>query len=258
MVKKGLLAIAAVVFLVVLGTGVLIGAQFAGGTADTTTQTADSQSDDGGGGNGGSSTATATAVNSTTPTPTAEPNGTVTETATPQQESIPARKFNEQNVSNYIRQFLNEEREAADVPPFESGLRTEEDLNEMAKNHSEQMAIEGNAIHKIDGVSSKDRYEDTGLYDRCTFDSAEGEYIEQPDRNRFEAVEMTVAGQMYEENGEELFHATDKEVARKIVDDWMAWPDYRERLTLRNANIVGIGVEITATGNVYATANICG
>ncbi|AAV45124.1 unknown [Haloarcula marismortui ATCC 43049] len=253
MVKKGLLAIAAVVLLVVLGTGVLVGAQFAGGTADTTTQTTDSQSGDGGG-NDDSSTATATAGNSTTPTPTAETNGT----ATPQQESIPAREFNEQNVSDYVRQFLNEEREAAGVPPFESGLRTEEGLNEMAKSHSEQMAIEGKAIHKIDGVSSKDRYEDTGLYDRCTFESAEGEYIEQPDRNRFEAVEKTVAGQPYEEGGEERFHATDKEVARKIVDDWMAWPDYRERLTLRNANIVGIGVEITDTGNVYATANICG
>jgi uncharacterized protein YkwD len=257
MVKKGLLAIAAVVLLVVLGTGVLVGAQFAGGTAETTTQTTDSQSGDGGG-NDDSSTATATAGNSTTPTPTAETNGTATETATPQQESIPAREFNEQNVSDYVRQFLNEEREAAGVPPFESGLRTEEGLNEMARSHSEQMAIEGKAIHKIDGVSSKDRYEDTGLYDRCTFESAEGEYIEQPDRNRFEAVEKTVAGQPYEEGGEERFHATDKEVARKIVDDWMAWPDYRERLTLRNANIVGIGVEITDTGNVYATANICG
>ena len=256
MVKKGLLAIAAVVLLVVLGTGVLIGAQFAGGTADTPTQTANSQSDDGGGG----STATATAGNSTTPTPTPAANGTATptETATPQQESIPAREFNEQNVSDYVRQFLNEEREAAGVPPFESGLQTEEDLNEMAKGHSEQMAVEGQAIHKIDGVSSEDRYENTGLYDRCTFDSSEGEYIEQPDRNRFEAVEQTVAGQTYEEDGKERFHATDKEIARKIVDDWMAWPDYRERLTLRNANLVGIGVEITDTGNVYVTANICG
>jgi len=254
MVKKGLLAIAAVVLLVVLGTGVLIGAQFAGGTAETPTQTSDSQSDD----DGGSSTATATAGNSTTPTPEANGTATPTETATPQQESIPAREFNEQNVSNYVRQFLNEEREAAGVPPFESGLQTEADLNEMATSHSEQMAIEGKAIHKIDGVSSKDRYEDSGLYDRCTFKSSEGDYIEQPDRNRFEAVEKTVAGQTYEDGGEERFHATDKEVARKIVDDWMAWPDYRERLTLRNANIVGIGVEITDTGNVYVTANICG
>ena len=258
MVKKGLLAIAAVVLLVVLGTGVLIGAQFSGGTADMPTQTTDSQSDDGGGG----STATATAGNGTTPVPTSEPSGTTTptptETAPSQQESIPAREFNEQNVSNYVRQFLNEEREAAGVPPFESGLQTEADLNEMAKGHSEQMASEGKAIHKIDGVSSEDRYENSGLYDRCTFKSAEGDYIEQPDRNRFEAVEKTVAGQTYEEDGEQRFHATDKEVARKIVDDWMAWPDYRERLTLRNANIVGIGVEITDTGNVYVTANICG
>ncbi|KAA9398700.1 CAP domain-containing protein [Haloarcula sp. CBA1130] len=256
MVKKGLLAITAVVLLVVLGTGVLIGAQFAGGTAGPTAQTTDSQSDDSSGG----STSTATADSSTSPTPTpgANKTATPTETAAPQQEAIPARKFNEQNVSDYIRTFLNEEREAAGVPPFTSGLQTEGDLNEMARAHSEQMAVEGKAIHTIDGVSSKDRYQDTGLYDRCTFDSAEGEYIEQPDRNRFEAVEQTVAGQTYEEDGKERFHATDKEIARKIVDDWMAWPDYRERLTLRNANLVGIGVEITDTGNVYATANICG
>jgi len=247
-----------VVLLVVLGTGVLIGAQFAGGTAETPTQTSDSQSDDGDGSSTATATATATAGNSTTSTPEANGTATPTETATLQQESIPAREFNEQNVSNYVRQFLNEEREAAGVPRFESGLQTEADLNAMATGHSKQMASEGKAIHKIDGVSSEDRYENTGLYDRCTFKSSEGDYIEQPDRNRFEAVEKTVAGQRYEEGGEERFHATDKEVARKIVDDWMAWPDYRERLTLRNANIVGIGVEITDTGNVYVTANICG
>lgn len=255
MVKKGLLAITAVVLLVVLGTGVLIGAQFAGGTGDTTAQTPDSQSDDNGG-----STATASSSTTETPTPTPEANemATPTETAVPKQESIPAREFNAQTISDYIRQYLNEEREAAGVPRFESGLKTESDLNAMAKNHSEQMAIEGKAIHKIDGVSSKNRYENNGLYDRCEFNSAEGTYIEDPDRNRFEAVEKTVAGQPYEDGGEEQFHATDKAVARKIVDDWMAWPDYRDRLTLRNANLVGIGVKITDTGNVYATANICG
>ncbi|WP_336337937.1 CAP domain-containing protein [Haloarcula brevis] len=255
MAKKGLLAIAVVVLLVVLGTGVLIGAQFAGGTSDTPAQTTDPQSDD----SGGSSTPTATPGATPTPTPTpAADTATPTETATPQQRSIPAREFNEQNVSDYVRQFLNEEREAAGVPPFESGLQTEEELNEMAKSHSEQMATAGQAIHEIDGVSSKDRYENSGLYDRCTFKSAEGDYIETPDGTDFEAVEKTVAGQTYEEDGQERFHATDGEVARKIVDDWMAWPDYRERLTLRNANIVGIGVEITDTGNVYVTANICG
>jgi uncharacterized protein YkwD len=256
MAKKGLLAIAVVVLLVVLGTGVLIGAQFAGGPSDTQTQTPDAQSD----GSGGSSTPTATPGSTPTPTATPAASGTATptETATQRQESIPAREFNEQNISDYVRQFLNEEREAAGVPPFESGLQTEADLNEMAKGHSEQMAIAGQAIHEIDGVSSKDRYENSGLYDRCTFKSAEGDYIENPDGTDFEAVEKTVAGQAYEEDGEQRFHATDKEVARKIVDDWMAWPDYRERLTLRNANIVGIGVEITDTGNVYVTANICG
>lgn len=257
MVKKGLLAIAAVALLVVLGTGVLIGTQFAGGSGGTTAPTPSQNGGDGGGG----STATATANNTTTANGTATPdaNGTATPTPTAtEQESIPAREFNEQNVSNYVRQFLNEEREAAGVPRFESGLKTEGDLNEMAKGHSEAMAVEGKAIHEIDGVSSKDRYERSGLYDRCTFQSSQGDYYESPDRTRFEAVEKTVAGQRYEEGGEERFHTTDKEVARKIVDDWMAWPDYRERLTLRNANIVGIGIEITNTGNVYATANICG
>ncbi|MDS0222220.1 CAP domain-containing protein [Haloarcula sp. S1AR25-5A] len=256
MVKKGLLAIAAVAFLVVLGTGVLIGTQFAGGTADTSTQTTGSQNDNGGGGS--TATATSTPNSNTTATPEAEATAAPTETATPGQESIPAREFNAQDISNYIRQYLNEEREAAGVPTFESGLQTQSDLDEMAQGHSEQMAIEGKAIHKIDGVSSKDRYENSGLYDRCEFQSAEGDYVENPDRNGFEAVEKTVAGQTYEEGGEEKFHATDKEVAKKIVDDWMAWPDYQDRLMLRNANLVGIGVQITETGNVYATANICG
>lgn len=257
MAKKALLGVAAVALLVVLGTGILIGTQFAGGPAESPSQTG---SDQGGGSDGGGSgtASTPAANNSTTPTATPSATATPTATATPEERSVPAREFNEQNISKYVRQYLNEEREAAGVPPFESGLKTEKDINEMAQGHSEQMAIEGKAIHKIDGVSSKERYQNSGLYDRCTFSSSEGDYIETPDDTRFEAVEKTVAGQVYEEDGQEQFNANDKEVARTIVDAWMAWPDFRERLTLRNANLVGIGIEVTDTGNVYATANICG
>lgn len=255
MAKKALLGVAAVALLVVLGTGILIGTQFAGGPAETP---ADTGSDQQSGGGDSGTASMPTANNSTTPTPTPSATAAPTATATPEERSVPAREFNEQNISKYVRQYLNEEREAAGVPPFESGLKTEQDLDEMAKGHSEQMAIEGAAIHKIDGVSSRERYQNSGLYDRCTFSSSEGDYIETPDNTRFEAVEKTVAGQVYEEDGEEQFNANDKEVARTIVDEWMAWPDYRDRLTLRNANLVGIGIEVTDTGNVYATANICG
>ncbi len=132
---------------------------------------------------------------------------------------------------------------------FESGLRTEEGLNEMAKSHSERMAIEGRRS-QFAVVSSKDRYDDDRPLRPMYVSKRRRRVHREPDRNRFEAVEKTVAGQPYEEGGEERFHATDKEVARKIVDDCMAWPDYRERLTLRNADIVGIGVEITDTRNV--------
>ncbi|MFB6222545.1 MAG: CAP domain-containing protein [Haloarcula sp.] len=256
MVKKGLLAIAAVVLLVILGTGVLIGSQFAGESAETPSETGSTEQETADG-------ETATASDATTTTAegndTPEEDGTATPTETgTEQQSIPAREFNEQNVSSYVRKFLNEEREAAGVPPFETGFKTEDSLTEMAQGHSEQMAVAGKTVHKIDGVSSKDRYQNSGLYDRCTFDSSQGDYFEKPDNNRFEAVEKTVAGQTYEEDGKEQFNANDKEIARTIVDDWMAWPDYRERLTLRNANLVGIGVEITDTGNVYVVANICG
>ncbi len=51
----------------------------------------------------------------------ADTNGGDRRTATPQQESIPAREFSEQNVSDYVRQFLNEEREAAGVPHVRIG-----------------------------------------------------------------------------------------------------------------------------------------
>jgi len=258
MAKKALLGVAAVALLVVLGTGILIGTQFAGGPAETPSQTGSNQGDGSGGGGDAEPTSTPAANNSTTPTPTPTAATTPTPTTTPEERSVPAREFNEQNISKYVKLYLNEEREAAGVPPFESGLKTETDLDEMAKGHSQQMAIEGKAIHKIDGVSSKKRYENSDLYDRCTFSSSQGDYIETPDNTRFEAVEKTVAGQVYEEDGEEQFNANDKEVARTIVDEWMAWPDYRDRLTLRNANLVGIGIEVTDTGNVYATANICG
>lgn len=253
MVKKALLGIVVVVLLLTVGTGALVSTQFGAAPADT----ADGSQSDGADGSEPASTATPTPSDgdSDTPTPTSE------QTATPDksdQQSIPARNFNEQNVSQYIRKFLNEEREAAGVPTFQSGMKTEEDLNTMAKGHSEAMAVEGKAIHKIDSVSSEERYKNSGLYERCKFTSAEGSYIETPDDARFEAVGKTVAGETYEEDGTERFNGNDREIAKAIVSDWMDWPPYKERLLLENADLVGIGVEITDTGNVYATANICG
>jgi len=192
-----------------------------------------------------------------TVTPEPQETPTVSESSTPRETSIPERNFSEQNISLHIRQLLNEERKTAGLPQFDSGKQAEETLTEMATNHSQQMAQEGHIIHTIDGVTSQDRYERNELYNRCKYESANGDHTLAPDQETFEVIGKTVAGQTYEETGENRSNVTDREIAKKIVDDWMSRSDYRKRLTLRHASIIGIGVEITANGDVYVTANLC-
>ncbi|MFC6976199.1 CAP domain-containing protein [Halomicroarcula sp. GCM10025709] len=246
MVNKAAFGVGVIVLLAAVGIGVLIGMQI-GGASGTGLATP------------GEETATPTSERTAIPTATTTPTatGTPTPTATAQYTDVPARTFNEQNVSEYILQYLNERRQAAGLDTLSASGSTSDRLHRMAERHSDAMAREGRVIHTIDGQSSADRYRDNNLYGRCEMRSAGGGYIESADNNRFEAIGHTVAGQPYTDDGQRRFHGNDSQVARALVTNWNDSDIYHDRLTLENANRVGIGVEVTNTGNVYATVNVC-
>jgi hypothetical protein len=65
-------------------------------------------------------------------------------------------------------------------------------------------------------------------------------------------IDHVVAGRTHE--GE--FLATEDEVAQAIVTDWFSGTS-RDRLLYENANQIGVGIEVTQDGDVYATGNLC-
>lgn len=210
----------------------------------------------------GAPTATATPTATETPTPTATPTSTT-------RPPVPAVEFDEREVERLVGRLVNERRRAADLDPLELEGGLAGDVSEMARDHSGAMAAEGEATHVVDGNTSADRYREYSLYENCkwvkpgeegfAFPDANG--LETGSENGFEAVANTTAGREYEDDvtGETRFNADERDVAEAVVNEW--WnttiPPYPQRLTLPNARYLGVGVEVTRDGDVYATANLC-
>lgn len=253
MVNKGIIVVGIIVLLSAVGVGVLIGLQAGDGPAPGPAV----------GAAGGDETPTpepdtSAADETETPAPTATE---APEPAVEEQTPISPRQFNDQNVTEYVKQYINEERQAQGLEPLALTGTTSDRLDDLAIDHSTDMAAEGRVIHEINGRSSADRYRSHGLYDACVYESTRGSYVVKPDnpeRNQFEAIGKAVAGQTYTVDGEERFLEDDQAIAKAIVDDWMASSIYSDRLLLPGVQRLGVGVTITNTGNVYATANVCG
>jgi len=194
-------------------------------------------------------TATATAT-------TAEPEQTRT--------TILPRRFDERRIETLIGQLINDEREAAGYDRLTINGSLAVTVETMARDHSVSMADHGTVSHEINGNHSTNRYKEYDLYHTCKWESGLRNSIVRSDNNgpeaspnSLEAVGKTVAGQEYEAGGETRFNADERAVARSIVESWFANDIFERRLTLPNAGSVGVGIEITQSGEVYATANMC-
>jgi hypothetical protein len=259
MVNKAALAVLGVIVLVSMGVGVLIGMQLgaSGGIADD-------GGDDDGASDGPTPIPTDTATG--TPIPTATPTATAippTEQATTTTENlaarttVPSRRFDRRDVEAEVRALINERRRSNGLEELTISGNTVDRLTTMARRHSDEMADAGRLAHTVDGNTSESRYQDAGLYDTCRFTDADGGYVISADDNSLESLGQTVAGRPYQDEGETWFNENETEVARALVDNWFDNPVYRDRLDYENARYVGVGVEITQDGTVYATANVC-
>lgn len=209
----------------------------------------------------GTATATQTGPATATPTPyptlTPTPTPTATPTATPELTDVPADSFDEREIERLAGEYINDRREAEGLSTLGVEGVTVDRLTDMARGHSVDMADVGEAIHRIDGRESADRYTDNDLYDSCRWPAAETDSLVTADDNKLEAVGSTVAGQPYTEDDERRFNGNESAVAHAIVDSWWETSTYRPRLSRPNASVVGVGVELTRRGDVFVTANFC-
>jgi len=295
MVNKAVIAILLIVVLTMAGIaaliGLVLGPQFASGEA---TQTATDGGSNGGSGGGGGSTTTATANGTnttsttttattappteppTTTTPTGDDDATTTtsrQTTTQQTTTQPTTTttttdtgpdpihpgfFNETRVEQLVVEKVNERKNRGYEDDDSVAIR----VSRMARNHSQNMTERGEVVHKIDGNNSVDRYKVNDLYGVCQWEADDGTYIRRPgaqgDANNFEVIAGGIyAGQSYEQDGETRFNSNESEVADAIVDYWLSRQTYNQRLSYGNARRLGVGVNITESGEVYATGNVC-
>ena len=209
------------------------------------------------GADSGTPSGPATATPTPYPTLTPTPSPTATPTATPELTAVPAESFDEREVERLVVTFINERRSAANYSTLGVDGTTVDRLIEIARDHSVDMADIGEAVHRIDGAESADRYRAAELYDRCRWPAADSDSLVTADDNALEAVGTTVAGQPYTEDDERRFNGDEEAVARALVDSWWETDTYRPRLARPNASVVGVGVDITRRGDVFATVNLC-
>jgi hypothetical protein len=245
MVNKAALSVLGVIVLASMGVGVLIGMQIGGGGAETvgaSTPTADE-----------SSRQAPSSDGADPPARTTIPGGEMATVQPPDdEETIPARRFEAKEISREIERLLNQRRTSRDLSELLTSGRVTGELDALAHSHSVAMADDARVSHTIDGNSSRNRYESAELYGACQFKSDAGSYVVDARYNRLELVSHAVAGRVHD--GE--FLKTEEEVAQAIVSDWSSGTS-RDRVFYENANQVGVGVEVTQSGDVYVTGNLC-
>jgi hypothetical protein len=281
MVNKAVVGILAGIVLISLTVGIFIGMAIGGGGGGTTAADGGSTNDGGGGGGGGNTptaaqatpiptnnstasgsnvtttiaTTTAPATSTTAPTPTATP--TPVTTTQPPRTTILPRRFDTREIASELVARINDKRENRGLETLSNSGTVVTNLQQMAKNHSVQMADEAAVIHTINGRSSSARYKQYNLYDTCKWNAADGDYLVTSDNNALEAIGRTYAGREYQDDGQTKFNGNETQIANALYDTWMNQDTYKQRLLLGNARRIAVGIEITQSGEVYATADIC-
>lgn len=157
--------------------------------------------------------------------------------------------LNRSLVDQYIHQFVNQERRDRDLQP----LDYDEDLQEIARYHSSDMARNGYFAHKSpDGEDIEDRYQIFGY--NCN--------IQIPGTNQYAQGAENIAQTYYnrrvrvKQSGETEVYENERELARSVVDQWMHSPGHRDNILKPYWNAEGIGVYIRGQ-KVYVTQNFC-
>ncbi|MFC6938549.1 CAP domain-containing protein [Salinirubellus sp. GCM10025818] len=239
MVNKVALGILAVIVLTAMTVGGLVGLQLNDdGTPSEATPQPDSTptpnpaagtpGGDGGGDDG-------------TPTPTPTP--------TP---AVSASDFDETAIAEGVRTAINVQRADRDM----ESLRSDEVVNEMARNHSLTMSREGNVTHDAGGLTTMERYRAFDLDTRCRV--PDNSYTGIRDGEALETIDRKTLGTNYtSRDGRTRSIENETVAARAVVDSWFTSEEERRKLLLREATVAGVGTVVTEEGELYVTVDLC-
>ncbi|ELY47948.1 CAP domain-containing protein [Natronorubrum bangense] len=151
-------------------------------------------------------------------------------------------------VEQYIHEGINEERTTRGL----EALEFDEDLQEIARGHSEDMAERGYFSHTDpEGNAFADRYAEHGYECRAYTDG--GTYYIGGENIAYTYVDQPVQT----DSGDVVRHTTERELADGLVEQWMNSDEHRENILADHWNNEGIGIAVTDNDRVYATQNFC-
>jgi len=185
---------------------------------------------------------------STTQSGTVTPSVTTTEVRKTKSE-LTEQKLNVENIESLIEKNVNNHRSS--VTTLSTDTNRAAELDQLSKSHSKDMVQSRTLAHNVTSGDSEARYRSTGLYQECQF-VGQGSVINAKN-NRLEAI----ARANLDEYRGETVEDSEQNIAEGIVQDWFNNTTYRERLRREGAEDLGVGVEISENGRVYATAAVC-
>lgn len=158
-------------------------------------------------------------------------------------EYFSSDEFDREKVEQQIHSRINEIRTSRGLSP----LDYDEELEKIAREHSEDMASRNHLSHlSFNGDELQDRYRDAGY--NCGIRA--GGMIYQGAEN--------IAKSYYEtaiEGGE--YYSDEEELAEGFVEQWMNSPGHRENILKRYWRREGIGIVMGEDDAVFATQNFC-
>lgn len=151
-------------------------------------------------------------------------------------------------VERHVHEAINEERTARGL----EALAFDEDLQEIARSHSEDMAERGYFAHEDpEGNTFADRYDAHGY--ECRADTDGSAYYTGGENIAYTYVDQPVRT----DSGDVVEHTTERKLADGLVEQWMNSDGHRENLLADHWTNEGIGISVTDDDRVYATQNFC-
>ena len=187
-----------------------------------------------------------------TDAPADAPPPTIKPTATPRPTRVSTTTgptLVAENISLLVHDLINEER----IKHGLSELMYDDDLGEIAKSHSEDMAQQGFFAHdNLEGQSFSDRY-------------ARGSYVcvNKQGMTIYGGAENIYTDWRYGTttySGGRIINRewhSESRIAQRAVDGWMNSPGHRANILTGVFNSEGIGVGFAQNGEILITQNFC-
>lgn len=163
----------------------------------------------------------------------------------------PPERFNNSEVEVLFIQKLNEERESQGLNSVERW----KPLTKMGDSHAANMAKHEYIGHEQpDGTTIEDRYRERGLLPECRLSAGGNRYYEGAEN----AAGSDVSTDVTHPGNDKIYDIdTEEELAQFLMDSWMTSSGHRRVMLLESASRVGLGLNITESGRVYAALEFC-